>query len=83
MPFLRTLSGHDTSSNPDGSPLEGLAHELAAQASSGTGPQSLCQAYTAERTAAIRAALPHVAATTTAAFGARPGTATETCEYRA
>ena len=72
------MSEVDTSSNPAAPRFRGLAHELTAQATSGTGPRSLCQAYTAARAAATIAMLPHVAVATTSVFGAIGGTASRT-----
>lgn len=47
-----------------------LEQMLTAQETSGKGPQSMCQAYTAARAAASPATLPHVAAVITTQFGA-------------
>ena len=72
MPFLGTLSEVSTSSDSPLPPPRGLAQELAAQATSGTGPRSLCQAHTAARAAATNAKLPRVAAAIFTAFVAGP-----------
>ena len=75
MQFSGTLTEFDTISKPATSFLRGLAHELAAQAMSGTGPRSLCQAYTAASAAAKIATQPHVAAALTTVVDACPRTA--------
>ena len=78
MPWSGAPGAVDTSSKPAAPPPEELAQQLAAQAISGTGARSLCQAYTAARAAATTAKLPHVAAAIATAFGAGTGTAAGT-----
>ena len=71
MPFLGTLNEVNASSNLAVSVPRGLDRKLMAQVTSGTGPRSLCQAYTADRAAATAATQPHVTAAMTVVFAAR------------
>ena len=75
MAFLGTLSEVNASVEPDVPSPQGMPHTLAAQATTGTGPRSLCQAHTAARAAATSATLPHTAAAISASFGWCTGTA--------